>query len=410
MVPEPRHAKEHYDMLIQHGTDNRPQTDSEPQLSQEPIYFYDEKLPYSAFANFAEYPVEHKGTEYATAEHLFQALKFLDAHPALAKHIRAQPTARAAVRAAMRLRPEWREDWCAVSTTLIEHVLVAKFTQHLDLRDTLLSTGQREIVMANPTDNFWGHGPDGRGRNELGKALMRVRNTLRSELLPSSAQAQQSGAVGVDTSTHRGIASTADKDMQVLHEPRRNAIYYYAATAVDPAPPVQVQESLHPLGRDLFSMAADTAALINEVAALASFPPITLAAGILTKILEIVKTLRRNKEACTELSGRCASYMGLIESTLRGRRAKIPTFVQQHIADFESKLREIHRYVEGVRTGSWHRRLLSWKGEQDIVGQFDLAIDRATQFLILAFCMHGLLGRTQTLTSSAEAFPMPLPP
>lgn len=65
----------------------------------------------------------------------------------------------------------------------MREVLFLKFSQHTALRDALLQTGDIEIVEASPTDAFWGSAGargEGRGRNELGKALMFVRETLRN--------------------------------------------------------------------------------------------------------------------------------------------------------------------------------------------------------------------------------------
>jgi predicted NAD-dependent protein-ADP-ribosyltransferase YbiA (DUF1768 family) len=60
-------------------------------------------------------------------------------------------------------------------------VLRLKFTQHPDLRSTLLSTGAAQIVYDDPLDPFWGSGPDGNGQNELGKLLTHIRHILRAE-------------------------------------------------------------------------------------------------------------------------------------------------------------------------------------------------------------------------------------
>lgn len=63
----------------------------------------------------------------------------------------------------------------------------AKFSQNNELKDFLLSTGNREIVEASPVDNIWGIGfssdkamenVDKWGQNLLGKVLMKVREDL----------------------------------------------------------------------------------------------------------------------------------------------------------------------------------------------------------------------------------------
>jgi predicted NAD-dependent protein-ADP-ribosyltransferase YbiA (DUF1768 family) len=74
-----------------------------------------------------------------------------------------------------------------------------KFTQHDDLRLELLMTGDAELIEVkiesflslthahfffpsqdSDKDAFWGIGADRKGRNELGKALERLREKLRS--------------------------------------------------------------------------------------------------------------------------------------------------------------------------------------------------------------------------------------
>lgn len=60
-------------------------------------------------------------------------------------------------------------------------VLKLKFTQHPDLRSTLLGTGTALIVYDDPLDTFWGSGPDHTGQNELGKLLVHIREILRAE-------------------------------------------------------------------------------------------------------------------------------------------------------------------------------------------------------------------------------------
>lgn len=58
---------------------------------------------------------------------------------------------------------------------------LAKFSQHADLKQLLLDTGEAVIIEHTKNDNYWGDGGDGTGRNQLGKTLMRVRDTLRKQ-------------------------------------------------------------------------------------------------------------------------------------------------------------------------------------------------------------------------------------
>ena len=63
----------------------------------------------------------------------------------------------------------------------MDDVLHDKFVQHPDLRRLLLSTGEIPLQFIAQQDNFWGDGPLGQGANQLGKALVRVRDRLRHE-------------------------------------------------------------------------------------------------------------------------------------------------------------------------------------------------------------------------------------
>ena len=59
--------------------------------------------------------------------------------------------------------------------------LQAKFTQHKDLKDILLSTGAKTLIEDAKNDKVWGVGRDGKGQNLLGKALMQVRDELKED-------------------------------------------------------------------------------------------------------------------------------------------------------------------------------------------------------------------------------------
>ena len=63
----------------------------------------------------------------------------------------------------------------------MEEVLYLKFKQHPEVRTLLMGTGAADLVYAETKDTFWGEGPSGTGNNELGKALVRVRDRLRGE-------------------------------------------------------------------------------------------------------------------------------------------------------------------------------------------------------------------------------------
>ena len=145
----------------------------------EPIHFYSTKGEYGAFSNFADYPIKLKGHRWPTTEHYFQAQKFES--PADQKEIRTVKSPMVAARMGRSRKRKLRSDWEAVKIGVMREALVAKFTQHEDLRELLLGTGDAKLVEHTANDSYWGDGGDGSGRNMLGILLMEVREQLRGE-------------------------------------------------------------------------------------------------------------------------------------------------------------------------------------------------------------------------------------
>ena len=100
-------------------------------------------------SNFHRHPFEWRGHEWPTAE---------------AKRLGR--------------RVDLRPDWERVKDDVMHAVLQAKFAVP-ELRDALLATGDAELVESNTWgDVYWGV-CGGRGRNQLGRTLMRIRDDIR---------------------------------------------------------------------------------------------------------------------------------------------------------------------------------------------------------------------------------------
>jgi ribA/ribD-fused uncharacterized protein len=141
------------------------------------IKFYSVNDEYGCFSNFAAYPIKLKGKEWPTTEHYFQAQKFVGTD-----HEREVCKAKSPMNAARmgrdRKRP-LRKDWEEVKDDLMREAVLAKFTQHADLREVLLATGDAHLIEHTTNDNYWADGGDGTGKNMLGVILMEVRDKLR---------------------------------------------------------------------------------------------------------------------------------------------------------------------------------------------------------------------------------------
>lgn len=127
---------------------------------------------YRFLSNFWSSPLMFKGITYATVEHMYQAAKTSSteqrkaisecATPAQAKRMGRSVTMRA--------------DWDAIKVQVMTNLVQAKF-RDTELLSLLLATGDMEIIEGNTwNDTFWGV-CRGRGENQLGKILMKVRDS-----------------------------------------------------------------------------------------------------------------------------------------------------------------------------------------------------------------------------------------
>ena len=148
------------------------------------IKFYSVSDEYGEFSNFAEFPITIKKKRWPTSEHYFQAQKFSD--KAEQELIRNANSPMMAARMGRDRKRKLRRDWESAKVNVMREALVAKFTQHNQLRLLLLSTADAKIIEHTENDDYWGDGGDGKGRNMLGRLLMEVREILRAE--PFSAR------------------------------------------------------------------------------------------------------------------------------------------------------------------------------------------------------------------------------
>lgn len=140
------------------------------------INFYRTGDAYGCFSNFSSHPIVI-GNTWPTSEHYFQAQKFLDAE--LQEKIRLEPSPMIAARMGRNRQWPLRKDWDAVKDDIMRDAVRAKVAQHVEVRETLLGTGDAVIVEHTTNDAYWGDGGDGSGRNMLGRILMEIREEFR---------------------------------------------------------------------------------------------------------------------------------------------------------------------------------------------------------------------------------------
>jgi|LNFM01.1.fsa_nt_gb ribA/ribD-fused uncharacterized protein len=149
--------------------------------------------PYGAFSNLLKRAIEFEGEVFATAEHAYQAGKARK--PAVRKWLMEAPSPSLLAMAAHGLYVwDIAEDWSKIKFDRMKRVLMAKFTQHEDLKSLLLSTGTARLVESATVDNsvnrLWGE-VNGVGQNKLGALLMEV----RAEILAAEPKARRKADV-----------------------------------------------------------------------------------------------------------------------------------------------------------------------------------------------------------------------
>ncbi len=130
------------------------------------------------FDNFSSFAIVYKGTKYLTVEHAYQAMKFVDTAPEIAKKIVESNSAVEAKIIARRNADKQNKDWTKISAQVMEELLRAKIAQHEYVKTKLLETKDMLICEDSPTDSFWGIGPNRDGENMLGKIWMKLRDEL----------------------------------------------------------------------------------------------------------------------------------------------------------------------------------------------------------------------------------------
>ena len=140
---------------------------------------------YYFLSNFYNAPVEYEGILYTNNEAAFQSAKLKN------KNLRTNyihngmkynfatldPSTAKKFGRHLNLRSDWEE----VKFDIMYELVYDKFNRNQKLRQKLLLTDNEELVEGNTWgDRIWGK-CNGKGQNNLGKILMRVREELRNQ-------------------------------------------------------------------------------------------------------------------------------------------------------------------------------------------------------------------------------------
>lgn len=132
---------------------------------------------YAFLSNFYHGPLVFEDVKYLNSESAYQAQKIDNVSN---KKALIQEFTNISPKMAKRLgrKVPMRKDWDIVKLDIMYRIVKAKFTQNDHLAVRLLATGDKELIEGNYwNDTYWGI-CRGRGENNLGKILMRVRKEI----------------------------------------------------------------------------------------------------------------------------------------------------------------------------------------------------------------------------------------
>lgn len=160
-----------------------------PGAETEIRFYRANEKPYGVFSNLYRCKIIFEGEEFATSEHAYQAGKARK--EAVREWILSAPSPGLVAMAAHGLYTwDIAPDWSKVKFDRMRGVLYAKFTQHPELKEILLSTGDARLVESatvdSPVNRLWGE-VNGKGKNMLGVLLMELRDKLRTDMISKPA-------------------------------------------------------------------------------------------------------------------------------------------------------------------------------------------------------------------------------
>lgn len=173
-----------------------------PQVDEIRFYRSNEK-PYGVFSNLYRCKIVFEGQEFATSEHAYQAGKARKEE--VRNWILSAPSPALVAMAAHGLYTwDIAPNWSKIKFDRMRGVLYAKFSQHPQLKELLLSTGNARLVESATVDNavnrLWGE-VNGVGKNMLGVLLMELREKFREEMKKGSVQKKRAKSQPEDASS-----------------------------------------------------------------------------------------------------------------------------------------------------------------------------------------------------------------
>lgn len=145
-------------------------------MKAEPVTFFEKE--YYMLSNWSAHAIVVDGVEYKTVDHAYHAAKFDDPKIKLKISSASSPLmAKQVANDFLHLQKELTQD---EKVEIMKKLNTIKANQHKEVSDALIKSANAEIIEDSPFDDFWGIGANGKGRNELGKIWMEIREQILS--------------------------------------------------------------------------------------------------------------------------------------------------------------------------------------------------------------------------------------
>lgn len=145
------------------------------------VGFYERE--FYVFSNFSSFQLDWRGRHWPTSEHAYQAARFMGADEEAVEKVAAANSAHVAWEIGTKeMKSRQLPNWDEIKVDTMLDICRHKLQQNPYVEKKLRLTGDEYLVEDSPVDSFWGWGADHKGRNELGKIWMKLREELYGQV------------------------------------------------------------------------------------------------------------------------------------------------------------------------------------------------------------------------------------
>jgi ribA/ribD-fused uncharacterized protein len=143
------------------------------------IKFYRASGKYGFLSNLYKHEILFEGITFPTSEHAYQYGKFKD-HITRDWAMKSPKPHLLSILAHGLFYWDINPNWSKIKVDRMYEILKVKFSNP-ELKLKLLNTGNSIIIENSKSDSFWGIGKKEKGKNILGKLLMKIRSEIKKK-------------------------------------------------------------------------------------------------------------------------------------------------------------------------------------------------------------------------------------